>query len=279
MTNAEQIKREVSLALAEDIGSGDVTAALLPESRLTEAVILSREPMIVCGQAWVEEVFAQVDADIKLQWLVSEGSWLDHPIELCRIKGNARTILTAERCALNFLQTLSGTATKTHHYLEELKGKKTRLLDTRKTIPGLRVAQKYAVACAGGVNHRMGLYDAFLIKENHIMACGSIKSAIEKARAAQRHLFVEVEVENLNELKEALDAGPDRILLDNFTPEMLVQAVSMNKHKQCELEASGGINLANLAEYADTGVDFISIGAITKSIEAIDLSLLLKSMQ
>jgi nicotinate-nucleotide pyrophosphorylase (carboxylating) len=273
--NRSVIKNAVRQALVEDIGNGDVTAALLPDRFIAKAEILSREPMLVCGQPWVEEVFAQVDIDIKLNWLVSEGTWLAQPTILCRIEGNARTILSAERCALNFLQTLSGTATKTRMYLQKLKGKKTRLLDTRKTLPGLRLAQKYAVACAGAVNHRIGLYDAFLIKENHIMACGSIQAAIEKARASRPDLLIEVEVENLEELQQALAANPNRILLDNFTREMLQQAVEMNKTHQCELEASGGINLANLAEFADTGVDFISIGALTKSVEAIDLSLLL----
>jgi nicotinate-nucleotide pyrophosphorylase (carboxylating) len=267
------IENEVRCALEEDIGSGDVTAALLPDNLEKNAVIISREPMLMCGQRWVETVFSLVDAGITLNWLVNEGSWLSQPTTLCNISGNARSILTAERCALNFLQTLSGTATKTRAYLQEMAGTTTKLLDTRKTIPGLRAAQKYAVACAGGVNHRMGLFDAYLIKENHILACGSIRSAVQKARSQQNDLMIEIE--NLEELEEALMAKPDRILLDNFTPEMLRKAVVMNQPKHCELEASGGINLENLAQYAETGIDYISIGAITKSIEAIDLSLLL----
>ena len=234
--------------------------------------------MLVCGRPWVHQVFSEIDPLLKLEWFVDEGAWLSEPTTLCHVRGQARSILTAERTALNFLQTLSGTATATYGYVQQLKGYKSRLLDTRKTLPGLRYAQKYAVACAGGVNHRFGLYDAFLIKENHIKSCGSIKKAILQARKTPGDLFVEVEVETLDELREALDANPDRILLDNFSLKMLVEAVALNQSKQCELEASGGINLATIVSVAETGVDFISVGAITKSIQAIDLSLLIKDL-
>lgn len=273
-----QINSDVSHALAEDIGDGDVTASLLPEQLIVEAEVIAREPMLVCGQPWVNQVFAQIDSAIEIEWHVSEGQWLAEPQKLCTIRGAARSILTAERSALNFLQTLSATATQAHYYVAQLTGTQTKLLDTRKTIPGLRYAQKYAVRCGGGVNHRMGLYDAFLIKENHIKACGSIAGAILLARKTDKHLLVEIEVESLAELREALDAHPDRILLDNFTPEMLQEAVAMNQPKYCELEASGGITMERIAEVAATGVDYISVGVITKSINAIDLSLLIKDV-
>ncbi|KGP62910.1 nicotinate-nucleotide pyrophosphorylase [Legionella norrlandica] len=273
-----QVTLDVEHALLEDVGKGDITAALLPSQLVVEAGILSREPMFVCGQLWVNEVFKQVDSTVKIEWLVSEGTWLSDPAILCVIHGAARSILTAERTALNFLQTLSATATQTYHYIQKLKGTNAKLLDTRKTIPGLRTAQKYAVHCAGGTNHRMGLYDAFLIKENHIKACGSVARAIGLARKTDKHLLVEIEVETLEELQEALHAYPDRILLDNFTEDMLVQAVRMNQSKHCELEASGGITIDNIAAVAQTGVDFISVGSITKSIKAIDLSLLVREV-
>ena len=266
---------DVRRALDEDIGTGDVTAALLPADKWVDAVIISREPMLVCGQPWVQAVFAAVDDSIEVNWLVEEGAWLDTPSTLCRIRGLATSILTAERTALNFLQTLSGTATQARAYIQALQGYKTRLLDTRKTLPGLRLAQKYAVRCAGGMNHRLGLYDAYLIKENHIAACGSIREAIARARWANKGIFVEVEVENLDELREALMAAPDRIMLDNFSVPLLNAAVAMNQ-SGCELEASGGIDLSTVARVAETGVDFISVGAITKSVHAIDLSLLLQ---
>lgn len=273
-----QVPIDVTHALQEDVGTGDVTAALLPEHLMAEAEIISREPMLLCGQPWANEVFSQIDKNIKLEWLVTEGTWLAKPTTLCRISGPARSMLTAERTALNFLQTLSATATQTYLYVEQLKGTKTRLLDTRKTLPGLRVAQKYAVSCGGGVNHRMGLYDAFLIKENHIKACGSVAKAIALARQTQNNILVETEVETLDELREALAAKPDRILLDNFSLEMLTEAVRINQSNQCTLEASGGITLENIAKIAASGVDFISVGAITKSIQAIDLSLLIREI-
>ena len=265
-------------ALAEDVGSGDVTAALLPADLMVHAEIISREPMFMCGRSWVDGTFSEIDPSVKIHWQVQEGEWQNEPTTLCTIDGLARSILTAERTALNFLQTLSATATQTYHYVQALKGYHTRLLDTRKTLPGLRLAQKYAVACAGGVNHRFGLYDAYLIKENHIKACGSISAAILAARTNNQGLFIEVEVETLDELHEALEAKPSRIMLDNFTHQMLIEAVAMNKPYQCALEASGGVSLATIQSVAATGVDFISVGAITKSIQAIDLSLLIKEL-
>jgi nicotinate-nucleotide pyrophosphorylase (carboxylating) len=273
-----QVTSDVKNALLEDVGTGDVTASLLPPQLIVEAEIISREPMLVCGQPWVNEVFHQIDNKIEIEWLVFEGDWLSAKASLCILHGTASSILTAERTALNFLQTLSATATQSYHYAQKLQGTQTRLLDTRKTIPGLRVAQKYAVRCGGGVNHRMGLYDAFLIKENHIKACGSIAKAINLARSTNKHLLVEIEVETLDELREAFEAHPDRILLDNFDLDMLAQAVKMNQPKYCELEASGGISIDNIAEIAHCGVDFISVGAITKSVKAIDLSLLVREV-
>jgi nicotinate-nucleotide pyrophosphorylase (carboxylating) len=273
-----QVASEVRRSLAEDVGRSDVTAELLPADLVVEAEIITREPMVVCGQEWVYQTFQCIDKKTQIKWHVAEGEWLAAPQSLCHIKGSARTILTAERTALNFLQTLSATATQTHYYVQQLAGTETRLLDTRKTLPGLRLAQKYAVRCGGGVNHRMGLYDAFLIKENHIKACGSIAKAIALARKSHKNLLVEVEVEHLAELAEALEARPDRILLDNFTPEQLAEAVQMNHAKSCTLEASGGITLSTIAEVARSGVDFISVGAITKSIQAIDLSLLIREV-
>jgi nicotinate-nucleotide pyrophosphorylase (carboxylating) len=268
------ITEEVSRALAEDLGTGDITAALLPSDQMLEAVILSREAMLVCGQAWVDAVFAQLDSRIQCQWLVTEGAWLAGPERLCHISGPARALLTGERTALNFLQTLSGTATQTHAFLQALRGTHTRLLDTRKTLPGLRAAQKYAVACAGATNHRMGLFDAFLIKENHIAACGSILGAVAMARQAHPKVFLEVEVQNLIELREALACQPDRILLDNFDLAMIREAVALNQPKSCDLEVSGGVDVTNIRTLAETGIDYISVGALTKSVRAIDLSLL-----
>ncbi|MDI9819678.1 MULTISPECIES: carboxylating nicotinate-nucleotide diphosphorylase [unclassified Legionella] len=273
-----EILTDVKRALDEDIGGGDVSAALLPTRLTGDAEIISREPMLVCGQPWVNAVFAEVSPEVQLHWYVPEGAWLGSPSTLCRIEGPAAAILTAERTALNFLQILSGTATQVRQYLLELRGTPARLLDTRKTIPGLRMAQKYAVSCAGGVNHRMGLYDAFLIKENHIKACGSIGKAIEQARASRNGLLVEIEVETMAEFREALASNPDRILLDNFSNAMLLEAVKINQNR-CELEASGGVDLSTIKTIAQTGVDYISVGAITKSVRAIDLSLLIREVR
>ncbi|MDF1683225.1 MAG: carboxylating nicotinate-nucleotide diphosphorylase [Legionellaceae bacterium] len=271
---------DVVKALVEDVGARDLTAALLPKDAITHAEIISREPMVVCGIPWVNQVFFELNPRIKLDWQVNEGDFLSEPCVLVKIYGPTRAILMAERAALNFLQTLSGTATETRRYVACLDGYHTQLLDTRKTLPGLRQAQKYAVRCGGGVNHRFGLYDAVLIKENHIKACGSITEAVKQARQQGLGNWIEVEVESLDEFKEALVAAPDRILLDNFDQAMLIEAVAMNKNnntnKKIILEASGGVELATLSKIAETGVDYISVGAITKSVRAIDLSLLLK---
>jgi nicotinate-nucleotide pyrophosphorylase (carboxylating) len=269
------IKDDVIKALEEDIGAGDVTSALLPVDLSVKAKIISREPMLVCGIPWVNEVFNTIDKKIAINWLVTEGSWQDSQTTLCEVYGLAQSILTAERTALNFLQTLSGTATITYQYVKKIAGYKTKLLDTRKTLPGLRMAQKYAVFTAGGCNHRMGLYDAYLIKENHISACGSIKSAINRARELNKNLFIEVEVENISELKEALEAKPNRIMLDNFTIPMINEAVIVNAPYNCELEVSGNVDLDTIDLIAKTNVDYISVGSLTKSVKAIDLSLLI----
>jgi nicotinate-nucleotide pyrophosphorylase (carboxylating) len=275
MLNHVFVLEDVRRALEEDVGLGDITAALLPENQHVSAVILSREPMLVCGVPWVNQAFLSVDSSITLDWQVSDGDYLAEPQVLATLQGPVRGLLTAERVALNFLQTLSGTATETYRYVMCLDGTGAKLLDTRKTLPGLRHAQKYAVMCGGGVNHRMGLYDAVLIKENHIKACGSIKQAVLQAREQGLGNWIEVEVETLDEFQEARMAGPDRILLDNFTDAMLYQAVKINQNKPVILEASGGVTLSNLNAIAQTGVDYISVGAITKSVRAIDLSLLL----
>ncbi len=267
------IYQQVKQALGEDIGTGDITAQLLPEGQVIKVEILTREAMVLCGKAWVDAVFSMLHPAIQLKWLAEEGQWLESPQTLVCLQGPARALLSGERVALNFLQTLSATATQTRRYVTLLKDTGCSLLDTRKTLPGFRYAQKYAVACGGGYNHRMGLFDAFLIKENHIAACGSIAAAVAKARSQQLSALIEVEVESLEELSEVLPLKPDRIMLDNFTIEQLEQAVRMNSEYACQLEASGGINLDNLREVALTGVDFISVGAITKSINAIDLSM------
>lgn len=270
------IQDDVNRALIEDVGELDITAALIPKNTQMTATIISREPMLVCGIPWVNCVFNTVDSDIDITWFVEEGDKLTQAETLCKVTGTARSILTAERSALNFLQTLSATATHTYDYCSRLVDYHTQLLDTRKTIPGLRVAQKYAVVCGGGVNHRMGLYDAFLIKENHIKACGSITAAVSNARKHTKKALIEVEVETILELKEALAAKPDRIMLDNFSLDALKQAVIITASTPCDLEASGGVDLTTIEAIAQTGVDFISVGAITKSIRAIDLSLLVE---
>lgn len=279
LPNLQQIQTDVQRALDEDVGSGDVSGHLIPQECIADAEVLSREAMVVCGIPWFNAVLFTVEPALKIDWLVNEGQWLDRPTTLCRIHGPARGLLTAERTALNFLQTLSATATQTHRYLEQLSGLSTRLLDTRKTLPGLRLAQKYAVACAGGMNHRIGLYDAVLIKENHIKACGSIQLAVEKAKIQCGNLLIEVEVETLDELREAFIADVDRVLLDNFSLDQLRQAVVMNQPKHCDLEASGGVSLSTIRAIAETGVDYISVGSITKSIQAIDLSLLIREIK
>jgi nicotinate-nucleotide pyrophosphorylase (carboxylating) len=271
---------DVERALQEDIGSGDITAALLPANQHVTAMILAREPIVMCGQAWASYAFKLLDPEIKVRWLVTEGVVLDHPQVLAMVAGCSRSILTAERVALNFLQTLSGTATHVQAYVKQLEGTSTKLLDTRKTLPGLRHAQKYAVRCGGGINHRMGLFDAFLIKENHIKASGSISAVIAYARRLHADRFLEIEVETLNEFEEALQAKPDRILLDNFSLSMLHEAVLMNQaqttSQKISLEASGGVTLNTIRSIAATGVDYISVGDMTKSVRAVDLSLLLQ---
>lgn len=266
------IRASVCRALEEDLGSGDITAALIPAERQAQARVLVRETAILCGRPWADEVFRQVDAGLELKWSARDGEALSPGQAFLEISGRARSLLTAERCALNFLQTLSGTATLTRHYQDQVAGTNVRILDTRKTIPGLRSAQKYAVRCGGGVNHRMGLHDAFLIKENHIAACGSIAAAVVQARAQKTGKPVEVETENLDEFDQALAAGSDIIMLDNFSLGDMREAVNACGGR-AKLEASGGITQDNLRAYAETGVDYISIGALTKDIRAIDLSL------
>lgn len=261
----------VSAALAEDVGSSDLTAALIPADKYEQARVICRENAILCGRAWFDEVFRQIDPAVEVTWLLEDGAAIEPDATVCRLQGPARSLLTGERTALNFLQLLSGTASETHRHVEAVRSSPARILDTRKTLPGLRQAQKYAVRCGGGHNHRMGLYDAILIKENHIAAAGSIAAAVIKARASG--VPVEVEVENLDELEQAIAAGADRVLLDNFDLDGLRAAVERNKGRAA-LEASGGVDLAGISAIAATGVDYISIGALTKHVRAIDYSML-----
>lgn len=271
----DDLSSHVEFALREDIGTGDISAQLIAQDAVAHATIYCRENAIVCGLPWVLEVFKQVDPSLQIEELVNEGQQVCKDEALLNISGNARALLTAERCALNYLQTLSGTATLARRYADRVAHTKVQLLDTRKTIPGLRSAQKYAVRIGGCHNHRIGLFDAFLIKENHINACGSIASAIANARALHPNKTVEIEVENLQQLDEALNANADIIMLDNFVLEDLTKAVKINRGK-AKLEASGGINHETLVPIAQTGVDFISIGALTKDCKAIDLSMLFR---
>lgn len=257
--------------LDEDVGSGDLTAALIPAQRRATAEVITREPLLLCGQAWFDAVFKMLDANITIAWQVAEGAEAASDTLLCKLNGPARALLTGERTALNLLQTLSATATTAKLYADAITGTGCKVLDTRKTIPGLRLAQKYAVACGGCHNHRIGLYDGLLIKENHIIALGSIAAAVAEARN-QGTVPVEVEVESLDELQEALAAHPNRIMLDNFSLDDMATAVKLTAGK-VELEASGNVSLANIRRVAETGVDFISIGALTKNIKAIDLSM------
>ena len=266
------IQDQVRRALAEDVGDGDITAALIPADRQAQATIISREPAVLCGTAWADEVFRQVDAQIQVEWLATDGDQLVPNQPFCRISGPARGLLTGERCALNFIQTLSATATRSQHFTKLVEGTAVKLLDTRKTLPGLRLAQKYAVTCGGGHNHRIGLYDAFLIKENHIAACGGIDAAVAQARRLSPGKPVEVEVESLDELRQALAAGADIIMLDELSNEDMRTAVQITAGK-AKLEASGGINEDTLRAVAETGVDYISIGSLTKDIKAVDLSM------
>ncbi|MEM9386970.1 MAG: carboxylating nicotinate-nucleotide diphosphorylase [Pseudomonadota bacterium] len=270
------IPPQVASAIAEDLGPGDVTAALVPVDATARARVISREPGVVCGTPWVDETFAAVsDGNIRVRWHLGDGERCDTDSPLCEIEGPARALLTAERTALNFLQTLSGTATAARRYVDALGESACRLLDTRKTLPGLRLAQKYAVRCGGGSNHRIGLFDGVLIKENHIAAGGGIGPTIAAARVERSSLAVEVEVESLEELAEALAAGADIAMLDNFSLNDMRTAVARVREAAhpLRLEASGDITLENVAQVAATGVDFISIGALTKHVRALDLSL------
>lgn len=279
----QDVSRAVRAALLEDLGdalttldqpdaSADITAQLIPADRMASARVITREAGVFCGQPWVDEVFVQLGGDVKVEWLVQDGEVLSPNQELFRLHGPARLLLTGERNALNFVQTLSGVATLTARYVAELEGTDCRLLDTRKTIPGLRTAQKYAVTCGGGKNHRIGLYDAYLIKENHILACGGIAEAISEARHLNPGKPVEVEVESLAELEQALAAKADIVMLDNFDVAMMREAVAINQGR-AKLEVSGNVTLDTLAEFAATGVDFISVGALTKHVRALDLSM------
>lgn len=266
----DNIPETVAIALREDVGAGDLTAGLIAaDSRIT-AHLITREQAILCGTAWFDEVFRQLDKSVEINWSANDSDSIEPGQSICKLSGNARAILTGERTALNFLQLLSGTATITHEYAELLKDYKTEILDTRKTIPGLRTAQKYAVLCGGGKNHRMGLYDAILIKENHKLAAGSITAAIKAAK--KQGVPIQTEVENLAELEEALAAGTDSVLLDNFNLDELRQAVAINKSR-VPLEASGSVDKGKLRPIAETGVDFISIGSLTKHVRAIDFSM------
>ncbi|MFQ1730217.1 carboxylating nicotinate-nucleotide diphosphorylase [Aeromonas veronii] len=279
----QDVSRAVRAALLEDLGnalttldqpdaSADITAQLIPADRMASARVITREAGVFCGQPWVDEVFVQLGGDVKVDWKVQDGEVLSPNQELFRLHGPARLLLTGERNALNFVQTLSGVATLTARYVAELEGTDCRLLDTRKTIPGLRTAQKYAVTCGGGKNHRIGLYDAYLIKENHILACGGIAEAINEARHLNPGKPVEVEVESLAELEQALAAKADIVMLDNFDVTMMREAVAINQGR-AKLEVSGNVTLDTLAEFAATGVDFISVGALTKHVRALDLSM------
>lgn len=266
------IEEEVRRALAEDIGTGDITAALIPAERQARATIISREPAVLCGTTWADEVFRQVDPAIQVQWLAADGDRLQPNEPFCQLSGPARGLLSGERCALNFIQTLSATATRSRYFADLVEGTGVRLLDTRKTLPGLRLAQKYAVTCGGCHNHRIGLFDAFLIKENHIAACGGIQAAVSQARALAPGKPVEVEVESLDELRQALEAGADIVMLDELSNADMRTAVAINTGR-AKLEASGGINESTLRTVAETGVDYISIGSLTKDIKAVDLSM------
>lgn len=268
---ATVIRASVHMALAEDVGSGDLTAQLVPDAPASAALV-TREEGILCGRAWFDEVFAHIDPRVQVIWHAEDGDRIRPDMILCRLTGPARALLTGERTGINFLQTLSGTATLARRYADRVAHTAVQVLDTRKTIPGLRLIQKYAVRCGGCSNHRLGLYDGILIKENHIAAAGSIAEALRAATALADGRLLEIEVEALSELEEALAAGAPRILLDNFSIAELREAVKRTRGKAL-LEASGGITLANIADYAETGVDFLSVGDLTKSLRALDLSL------
>lgn len=275
----ENIRATVTRILHEDVGDGDLTAGLIPANASIDATIISRDAMTMAGQPWVDEIYRQLDPQIELNWNVSDGGRVNAGGLICSFRGVARPILTGERSALNILQMLSATATITAKYVHAVAGTNCQILDTRKTIPGLRLAQKYAVRCGGGKNHRLGLFDAILIKENHIVSAGGIRTAVRAARALHSKMPIEVEVESLVELREALAEQADRILLDNFSLETLSAAVAINRSEgdpPAELEASGGLTIGEVTAVAATGVDYISVGALTKNVQAIDLSMRFK---
>ncbi|MFT6987163.1 MAG: nicotinate-nucleotide pyrophosphorylase (carboxylating) [Psychromonas sp.] len=277
---AQEIAQSVKIALHEDLNGlpateGDISANLIPEDKQAKAVVITREDAVFCGQAWVQEIFRQLDGAVKITWFVKDGDFVQANSKLFSLEGSARTLLTGERTALNFIQTLSGIASKVKLYIDLIAETNCKLLDTRKTLPGLRNASKYAVLCGGGFNHRLGLFDAYLIKENHILACGGIAQAIARANEQHPERWVEVEVESIEELKQALSAGAQRVMLDNFTVPMMIEAVAINNtnaHK-ADLEVSGNVNRKTILSYAQTGVDYISVGALTKHVQAIDLSM------
>jgi nicotinate-nucleotide pyrophosphorylase (carboxylating) len=276
LPSSEYISRSVATALEEDVGTGDLTAQLIPADRLSKATVITREDATLCGRAWFDEVFRQIDPKVRVTWKAEDGERVRANQLLCELSGPSRSLLTGERSALNFLQCLSAVATETTRYVEALKGTQCRVLDTRKTIPGLRLAQKYAVRCAGGTNHRLGLFDAILVTENHIAAAGSIAAAVAEARRVNSTVMVEVEVENLDELQQALAAKVDRILIDNFSNDDMKTAVRMARehtNQGIELEASGNMSIETLRSVAATGVDFISVGGLTKHVRAVDLSM------
>ncbi len=273
MDLASEIERNVAAALAEDVGGGDLTAPLTPAGKIARAVVMCRQEAVICGQPWFEATIRSLDARATVSWQAPEGTQVAAGTRICEIRGQARALLTAERVALNFLQTLSGVATVTRRYVDAIAGTRARIVDTRKTLPGLRLAQKYAVRVGGGSNHRLGLYDAMLIKENHIAAAGGIRQAITQARKlADTGAWIQVEVENLDQLREALDSGVIMILLDNMSPHRMREAVKMAGDR-AELEASGGITLENVRAIAETGVHRISVGALTKDVKAADFSM------
>ncbi len=275
-----EIINNVNQALAEDIGTGDLTALLVPERQTLTADVVVREKAVLCGVQWFERCFQVLSPDVRIQWFAADGDVLVAQQNICRVSGNARAVLTAERSALNFMQMLSAVATQTRQYVDAIAGTQAVIVDTRKTLPGLRLAQKYAVRCGGGVNHRLGLYDGVLIKENHIAAAGGIRQVLEKAQiTAPQNVFIQIEVESLQELQTALDAGAVMVLLDNFTLAQLSEAVALRAHhvektgRTVILEASGNIGLDTVRSVAETGVDRISIGSLTKNIHAVDLSM------
>jgi nicotinate-nucleotide pyrophosphorylase (carboxylating) len=272
---AAQISADIERAFAEDFGAGDATADLLPIDARAQAELTCRESAVMAGMAWFDACFRRMDTDVSIHWHTADGQRAEPGAVICTLSGRARALVGAERTALNFLQLLSGTATRTAEYVAAVAGTGARLLDTRKTVPGMRVAQKYAVRCGGGYNQRMGLYDAILVKENHIIAAGSIAAAVAAGRRLHPALMLEVEVENLDELAQAIAAGVDRILLDNFSPALMSEAVALTAGR-VPLEASGNVDLQTIAAVARTGVDFISVGALTKHVRAVDLSLRLR---